>query len=242
MRKVFISHTKKDAMFVEELAKNLMRADFTVWYSEWEIAVGDSIIQKIEDGLGIADCLIVVLSTASVTSFWVRQELEAGLVISRERKAFVLPLLLEECDIPPFLRAKGLLDFTGDPLSAFGRLTNEIDPEDNFPRVDWRPLNHLDALDVCSNMLKCILADCTRECCSEKSTHEAVARKFAEIAEFWEIPTKMLRLYVALCIKKRRCLTMGEFIRASVIYATQNECTREDFDNIKEWLECVASG
>jgi len=49
-----------------------------VWYDKWEIKVGDSLIEKIQEGLDIHDYLAIILSPESVSSEWVKRELNSA--------------------------------------------------------------------------------------------------------------------------------------------------------------------
>ena len=51
IRGVFLSHSSKDKDQVVRLATDLREAGVAVWLDEWEISVGDSISQKIQEGL-----------------------------------------------------------------------------------------------------------------------------------------------------------------------------------------------
>ena len=65
--KVFLSHASEDqAEFVRPLADALaaMPEEFRVWYSEYELVIGDRLLSKIDDGLKSCDYGIVVLSPA----------------------------------------------------------------------------------------------------------------------------------------------------------------------------------
>src|SRR6266542_44164 len=109
---VFLSHSSRDNTFCERLALDLLEYEVKVWYDEWEIKVGDSLRAKIASGIEQNDYLAVVLSRASVQSPWVQQELNAALDKElTNRKVFVLPVLIEDCDIPVFLRDKKWGDF-----------------------------------------------------------------------------------------------------------------------------------
>ncbi len=113
MSSVFLSHTSADKPFVRRLADDLRDAGVRVWLDEAEIQVGDSLLRKIEDGISSMEYLAVVLSPRSVSSEWVQRELEAAM--NEEiggKKVKVLPLLMEKCDLPPFLRGKLYADFT----------------------------------------------------------------------------------------------------------------------------------
>lgn len=112
---VFLSHSSRDNEFCDRLALDLTDYDIGVWYDKWEIKVGDSLREKIGSGIETNDFLAVVLSTASVDSDWVQQELNAALAKElSERKVVVLPLLIEDCDIPIFLNDKKWADFRTD--------------------------------------------------------------------------------------------------------------------------------
>ena len=71
MVKVFLSHSSKDKPFVRELADFLSRdGQIKVWLDEREIAPGQNIVSRIEDGLE-ADFILLILSPDSVDSNWV---------------------------------------------------------------------------------------------------------------------------------------------------------------------------
>lgn len=110
---VFISYSHKDFEFVNRLAIELIRANVHVWVDKWEMKVGDSLLTRVQEAIEDADALLVVLSKASVKSAWCKKELNSGLLRELEEKRVVaLPLLLEKCTIPIFLREKVYADFT----------------------------------------------------------------------------------------------------------------------------------
>jgi len=112
---IFISYSHKDKRFVDELAANLVKHKARVWVDRWELKVGDSIVQRIQSAIQEADALIVILSQASVESEWCKKELTAGLVRElEEKRVVVLPALLEDCEIPIFLKDKLYADFRRD--------------------------------------------------------------------------------------------------------------------------------
>jgi hypothetical protein len=94
--------------------------------------VGDSLIQRIQEAIQESSALLIVLSKASVESEWCKKELNAGLVRELdEKRVLVLPVLIEDCDIPVFLREKMYADFRADfdvglkkLLDALLRVTN----------------------------------------------------------------------------------------------------------------------
>lgn len=138
---VFVSYSHVDADFVYELGTSLAKNNANVWIDRWELNVGDSLIQRIQNAIEDAGALLVVLSKASVESEWCKKELNAGLVLELEKKrVVVLPILKEDCNIPVFLRDKLYADFRTnfedglrDLLSAIAKVTN---PEQGRIRTD----------------------------------------------------------------------------------------------------------
>lgn len=112
-KRVFISYNHVDRNFVKKLADNLQDFGLSVWWDEWEIKVGDSIFQKVNDGITTSANLIVVLSPASINSSWVQREVGSAVMkqLSSEKGITVLPVLLEDCDIPVLLRDIRWADF-----------------------------------------------------------------------------------------------------------------------------------
>ena len=112
---IFISHSHQDKNFVDTLAVHLSQRKQYVWVDRWELNVGDSLIEKIQSAIKTASALIIVLSKASVASAWCKKELSAGLIRElEERRVVVLPVLLEDCELPLFLRDKKYADFRTD--------------------------------------------------------------------------------------------------------------------------------
>ncbi|MEU9350390.1 toll/interleukin-1 receptor domain-containing protein [Streptomyces griseoloalbus] len=74
MANVFISHRKSDATAAKQLAGEILAAGHTVWFDEWEIGIGDSVVARINAGLEDTSYLVLCYSTADVTSPWVSRE------------------------------------------------------------------------------------------------------------------------------------------------------------------------
>ena len=51
MSKIFLCHASEDKKFVEKLAKDLMRFGFEVWFDKFEMKVGESLLEKINEGI-----------------------------------------------------------------------------------------------------------------------------------------------------------------------------------------------
>lgn len=110
--KIFISHSSKDKQFATWLGTDLKASGHTPWFDEWDIYVGESIPEKVSHGLSSADFMVVVLSTNSIRSKWVEREWHVKYWSEIERnQTIVLPLLIEDCDIPELLKTKKYADF-----------------------------------------------------------------------------------------------------------------------------------
>lgn len=133
MSGVFISYSHKDRPFVERLAIDLKAKGLNLWYDQWELKVGDSLVDKINYGIKSQDFLIIVLSKSSVKSEWVRRELNAALIKElQERRVVIFPIVIEDCDIPPLLSDKVYADFRGSYLSGLNKLLDAF-PSHLFP-------------------------------------------------------------------------------------------------------------
>lgn len=104
--KVFISHATEDKdSFVISFAKRLRENGIDAWVDKWEMLPGDSLINKIfDEGIKNAVAFIIILSKNSVNKPWVKEELNAGLLKRIEGKCKVIPVVIEDCEIPEVLK------------------------------------------------------------------------------------------------------------------------------------------
>ena len=115
MPNVFISYNHKDKPFVQRLYRDLSALGAQVWMDEVKLEIGDSLFDRIEEGLDETHFLVVVLSPDSVSSSWVREELKQALIRQLAAKDVkVLPVLVRDCVVPGFLREKVYADFRID--------------------------------------------------------------------------------------------------------------------------------
>lgn len=122
--RAFISYAHSDKEFVRHLAESLNRDNVPLFFDEWDIQPGDSIIKKIfEEGLSDSELFLIVLSKSSVASHWVRDELDVATVRRIEGLTRVVPILKEDCEIPWSLRALRWLDMREDFETGVRELT-----------------------------------------------------------------------------------------------------------------------
>ena len=126
-RVAFISHSAKDKTFVRKLAADLVANGVKVWLDEQRILVGDSIPEKIAQGLAQSDFFLIVVSQNSVSSAWVKKELSSALVHEIERrKVTVLPIKLDEAEMPGSISDKLYADFRGSYDEGLNKLLHSI--------------------------------------------------------------------------------------------------------------------
>ena len=119
---VFICHASEDKdVFVRELAQKLKGRGIKVWYDEFTLKVGDSLLRSIDDGLRQSRYGIVILSKAFFEKNWPQKELDG--LVSRERdgEKVILPIWLgitkeEVAERSPILT--GLVAIHGDKGTA----------------------------------------------------------------------------------------------------------------------------
>jgi hypothetical protein len=152
---VFISYSHADKDFVNKLAVRLAQNKVHVWVDTWELHVGDSLVSKIQQAIQEASALLLILSKPAVASEWCKKELNAGLIRELdEKRVVVLPILVEDCEIPLFLRDKMFADFRSNydhglrqVLEAVAKITSDklgrIDEPDWHIdwAIDWGELN-----------------------------------------------------------------------------------------------------
>ena len=100
--RVFACHASEDKeRFVISFATALRSRGIDVWVDQWEICPGDSLVRKIfDEGIGSADAAMIVPSPYSVIKPWVREESDSAFVARVERQVRIIPVIIENCDIP----------------------------------------------------------------------------------------------------------------------------------------------
>lgn len=154
---IFISYSHADKDIVDHLATHMVKRNAQVWVDTWELNVGDSIIQRVQDAITESDALLVVLSHTSTKSEWCKKELNSGLIRELdEKRVVVLPVIIDDCEIPIFLREKMYADLRGDfdkglnaIMDAIAKVSNpnqgRLNDEDGYTdwAIDWGDIDGL---------------------------------------------------------------------------------------------------
>jgi TIR domain len=138
MPSVFISYSSKDSAFVDKLYADLKRRKIRPWVDRWEIGIGESIRSRVEQGIIENDFLILVLSKYSTKSTWVMEEYDAAFNLAMKKQSVVvLPILLEDCDIPLFLQGKKYADFRSNYNEGLYNLLCTLEPSKSTYYRRW---------------------------------------------------------------------------------------------------------
>ena len=104
--KAFLSYAFEDSALAKRIAVALQSNGIDTWWAEWCMAAGDSIRQRIDEGLGACTHFLVLLTPVSLEKPWVRQEMDAGLVrkLSTGTKFVAIRCDVAARDLPPLLQ------------------------------------------------------------------------------------------------------------------------------------------
>lgn len=138
--KAFLSYSHADREIASRIAQELRATGIDVWFDRWEILPGDSLIGKIfEEGVAKADAFIVLLSQTSVQSRWVREELDIALVRRIEGVTRIIPVRVDDSEIPQPLRAVKWIDMSRDFEAALRDLQTAIFQVRERPAIGQPP-------------------------------------------------------------------------------------------------------
>ena len=100
MTQIFISYSRRDLAFVEQLAVDLQAAGLDVWYDLSGLKVGARWQKEITGAIRVSQYMIVVLSPESVVSKWVEREY----LFANNLGIEIVPLYHRHCDLPLFFQ------------------------------------------------------------------------------------------------------------------------------------------
>ncbi len=127
---VFISYSHEDSGIVDRLIIDLKNINYEVWIDKKMIKCGNSISEDIEQAISFCKNFCVILSQNSIKSQWVEKECKFAL---KTRNKFygnnyprILPILLNEIEMPILLRDILYADFTWDYNKGFEQLLDAM--------------------------------------------------------------------------------------------------------------------
>ncbi|EXG82313.1 toll/interleukin-1 receptor domain-containing protein [Cryptosporangium arvum] len=108
---VFLSYSRSDRGYAEQLVPFLRAADLTVWW-DFELYAGEVWTREIAQRINMCDVFLVILTPEAVKSPWVLRELH----YASESGKRIVPLLLDACELPLLLAGVHREDVRGGDL------------------------------------------------------------------------------------------------------------------------------
>jgi len=135
----FISYSRQDKDFALEFAREMRSAGYSVWLDQLDIPTGARWDDEVERALRECEIFLIILTTASVTSDNVKDEI--GYAIDHGKR--IMPVLLENCDIPFRLRRFQYVDFTkvefNEGIKRAKRLLESLLADSSTPTMTGNP-------------------------------------------------------------------------------------------------------
>jgi hypothetical protein len=126
-QEVFLCHCSADKGWVRMVHDDLKHLGVGSWLDENKIKVGDSIVSKIDEGLASSKTMIVFLSSSSVKSMWTKKEWQSFLARTLSGNDLkILPVLLEQCDVPKILADIKYADFRTSYYEGFRQIHDAL--------------------------------------------------------------------------------------------------------------------
>ncbi len=150
--KVFISYAGEDRELAKRITDRLLESNIQVRFDEYELKIGDSLIDKIQDALTTSDYILILISSNSINSKWIIEEINSKKIKEfKTRDIMTIPILIEDCEIPSPLNSFSIVDLSKD--FELG-LKNLIDKLDLIPKIDFSLLDFKSFEDLIYNLLK----------------------------------------------------------------------------------------
>jgi hypothetical protein len=93
----FISYSSKDEDFAKRLYADLQINHVRCWFAPHDMRIGDEIRPRIDESIRMHDKLLLVLSESSLTSTWVKKEVETAFENEAQQQKLVLfPVRLDD--------------------------------------------------------------------------------------------------------------------------------------------------
>lgn len=135
-KKIFISYSRRNSEFAEKLTQEIIQSGGDVWFDQLNIEAGAAWDSSIDQALDDADCMVLILSRYSVNSENVMDEVSFAL---GENKT-VIPVLIEDCDVPFRLRRLPTYDLRKDFVFGMNSLLKALDLDAAENQTDWNDL------------------------------------------------------------------------------------------------------
>lgn len=129
---IFISYSRSDQAFVRSLENELLLRGYSVWKDTSNLVASEDWQSAINTALDICTHFLFVVSVSAVSSPEVNRELGAAV----QARKNIVPILLEDCEIPAWLRRLNYIDWRKGPDVDFGNNFERLNYSDNFDKLE----------------------------------------------------------------------------------------------------------
>jgi len=149
MSKLFISYSHKDEIIVDKIIDNFYKKGHNIFIDKNTLNTGDPINTELLKNIQKSDFTIIFLSTNSINSKWVRQEIYETLYFELlSKKLKLLPIVIQECDHYNIFKNLKKYDriysnYLNDPIKSIDQINNTINKptssiflNENYMRLD----------------------------------------------------------------------------------------------------------
>jgi len=113
---VFLSYRSINRPWVLNLYDVLIETGHKVFLDQYVLTPGGELITQLQDGLDSSQAAILIWSTSTRDSDWVRKEYNAlETKATEDKEFFFVPIKIDSSDLPLFARNRIFLDFSGYP-------------------------------------------------------------------------------------------------------------------------------
>jgi len=120
MADIFVSYSSEDRDKVSSLVESLEMQNWSVWWDR-QITPGEGFADEIDREIQQASCVVVVWSSHSIESRWVKSE-----ALEAMEKEILVPIKIEEVRIPVAFKQIQTVELVGWP---------ESQTEDDYPKL-----------------------------------------------------------------------------------------------------------
>jgi hypothetical protein len=169
--RIFLSYASEDRDLARVIAERLNEEGIETWWAEWEIGAGDSIVEKVNDGLAGCTHFIVLLTETSIEKPWVKSEIDAGFIRRLSGSAKFIPLRnnFPASKLPPLLAALHAPEVAPDQEDGLKQLINDIRGVSRKPSVGQPPVREPEPASVSSGYSAAAMAIAEYYCRNTKS-------------------------------------------------------------------------
>jgi ABC-type transport system substrate-binding protein len=128
---VFVSHAHIDNALCDPVVDALRGRGVDVWYDGSNLQAGHLLSDGIQTELETRSALLLMLTPASIASYWVQSELNAFRdLVSRDRARVIVPVRLAPCEAPELLQGHLWIDALDVPMET---VLDQLAPALGFP-------------------------------------------------------------------------------------------------------------